>query len=84
VLHLQSVGSATVYLKYAIVCAVRNLLLAFRTFNNLDIVGYYWGDQNMEGWVVEGGGKAGDRTENMQRFGGKNCRTDSAANFYFR
>ena len=53
-LLLQSVGSAAVYLKYTIVCAVRNLLPTFRTFNNLDIAGYYWGDQNVEGWVVEG------------------------------
>jgi hypothetical protein len=57
-LLLQSVGSVAVYLKY-IVCAVRNLLTIFRTFNNLDIAGCYWGYQNVEGWFVEGAVRQG-------------------------
>jgi len=39
--------------------AAGNLLPAFRTFNYLDIARYYWGDQNMEGWVVDGRGRQG-------------------------
>jgi hypothetical protein len=59
VLLLQDVGSAAVYLHYIIARTVRNLLPAFRAFHNLDIAGYYRGDQNMEGWVVEGAVRQG-------------------------
>ena len=50
-------GSLAMYVKYSIlsyVCAVRNLLPAFRTCDILDTATYYWGDQNMEGCVEEG------------------------------